>query len=276
MEDIVSEGKYSGIVLYSDLDGTLLDSRRRLHPENLEAVRHFVGNGGRFAVATGRMERTIGINFPELPLSLPCIFYNGALVYEPGTGSALHAQTIGSGIERELQAVLDRYPDAGVEILSGGQAYIVRWNDIIREQLAREGMPGLDAIWSEIPAGWYKALVIAEESTLRHAKRDLEACGRTDLEILFSESTLLDMMAAGVSKGSALEWIRRELGQDWKQLVAIGDAENDAEMVRRADVGIAVGNACEAVRQAANHVIASHVVPCIPQVLRILDAKLNL
>lgn len=267
-------GKYEGIVLYSDLDGTLLDEQRRLHPENQEAVRRFVAEGGRFAIATGRMERTIGINFPDLPVSLPCIFYNGALVRDVHAGRNLHARMLASGLERELQSILDRHPEAGVEILSGGEAYIVRWNDIIRVQLAREGMTGRDAAWSDIPGDWYKALVIADEPVLKLAKAELESFGRSDLEILFSESTLLDMMAADVSKGSALEWIRRHCGQDWKRLYAVGDAENDADLVRRADVGIAVGNACDAVKKAAAHVIEPHSVPCIPQVLGIIDASL--
>lgn len=268
-------GKYAGIVLYSDLDGTLLDENRCLSRENLEAVQLFIREGGRFAIATGRMEQTTRVNFPELPVNLPCIFYNGALVLDMETDEPLLARTIKTNLRHELQTILDKYPDAGVEILVDGHGYIVRWNDIIREQLAREGMTGEDASWDDIKDGWFKALVLAEKDTLVLARADLTAMGRDDIEILFSEDTLLDMMANGVSKGTALGWIRQKIGTDWHTVFAIGDNENDADLVRFADVGIAVGNACPSVKLAAQYVIQPHNIPCIPQVLQLIDANLE-
>lgn len=56
--------KYDGIVIYSDLDGTLLDSERNLSKENMDAINSFISQGGRFGVATGRMERTTTVKFP--------------------------------------------------------------------------------------------------------------------------------------------------------------------------------------------------------------------
>jgi hydroxymethylpyrimidine pyrophosphatase-like HAD family hydrolase len=47
-------GKFDGILLLSDLDGTLLSGTRVISPENLEALRYFMAEGGRFSVATGR------------------------------------------------------------------------------------------------------------------------------------------------------------------------------------------------------------------------------
>ena len=69
--------KYDGIVIFSDLDGTLLDDDRRLSQENYDAVARFVSQGGRFGVATGRMERTTLHNFPGLAINIPSIFLTG-------------------------------------------------------------------------------------------------------------------------------------------------------------------------------------------------------
>ena len=62
--------KYDGIALFSDLDGTLLDDRRQLSNDNLRAITYFVRNGGSFGVATGRVEQTIRLRFPELPIHI--------------------------------------------------------------------------------------------------------------------------------------------------------------------------------------------------------------
>jgi len=50
------EKKFEGLMLVSDLDGTLLNSKLEVSEENIKAVSYFVDNGGIFTIATGRME----------------------------------------------------------------------------------------------------------------------------------------------------------------------------------------------------------------------------
>ena len=71
--------KYDGIVIYSDLDGTLLnDKRGKLLKENMDAISHFVSQAGALPWQRARMERTTLINFPQLAINCPSIFFNGA------------------------------------------------------------------------------------------------------------------------------------------------------------------------------------------------------
>lgn len=266
--------KYNGIVLFSDLDGTLLDEQRRLSDENLQAIHYFVREGGRFGVATGRMERTTLINFPELPLNTPSIFFNGALVYDTIKDERVFSVFMPQGLEPVFQDILDRYPTTGVEINVPGKAYILRNNDIIRIQLAREGLMGIEAGWSEVSREWYKVLLLDDHETLKKIKADLEALKRTDIEIMFSETELLDIMAQKVSKGTALKHQMIANKDQWRKVFAVGDNDNDYEMVKAADVGIAVANARNGVKELAKHEIAHHSIPCIPQILSIIDQYL--
>lgn len=263
--------KYNGIVIISDLDGTLLNSERELDSENLEAIRGFIAGGGLFGVATGRMERTTLMRFPELPVNIPSVFYNGALIYDLQSGSALNKQVMPDGLDTFLQDLMDRYPDMGLEINADGVAYILRSNRIVETQLEREGLAGVRAQWDEVPKGWYKVLLAAENERLQVIREDLLKAGRQDIQVVFSEKQLIDIMARGVSKGKAVTDLRRAVGHGWKKVIAVGDQENDLDMLRAADIGIAVGNACTSVKEASNLVIKPHSVPCIPQVLQFID-----
>ena len=67
----------------------------------------------------------------------------------------------------------------------------------------------------------------------------------------------LDMAAPGVSKASALEEIREHLGIEQGNTVAVGDGFNDTEMLQWAGVGVAMGQAPQGVKDAADTVTAS-------------------
>lgn len=80
--------------------------------------------------------------------------------------------------------------------------------------------------------------------------------------------------ARGVSKRAAAEWVAAQLGLDLGQCAMIGDGENDLELIQAAGLGIAMGNAPESVRQAADLVV-SRVDECgLEQALDILRGQL--
>lgn len=266
--------KYDGIVLYSDLDGTLLDEERRLSKENIDAISHFVSQGGSFAIASGRMERTTLINFPQLPINCPSIFFNGAIVFDVNTQKVLFSTYMPEGLTPVLQDIINRYPTTCAEINVRGKAYVYNLNDIIRVQLKREGLEGIEGSWRDIPKDWLKVLFADKHEVLEKIKADLDKLDRDDINIVFSEYELLDIMARDVSKGSALKKLREIYKDSWRFIVAVGDNENDLEMLKQADLSIAVSNGTPRVKSISNHIISHHNIPCIPQVLEIMEAYL--
>jgi hypothetical protein len=76
----------------------------------------------------------------------------------------------------------------------------------------------------------------------------------TGLTALLTELDWVDVTAPGLSKATALEKVRANLGVDPEQTVAIGDGENDLEMLRWAARGVAMGHASALVRGAADQV----------------------
>ncbi len=69
---------------------------------------------------------------------------------------------------------------------------------------------------------------------------------------------MLEILPNGASKGAALKTLIKDLGVSSESVMAIGDAENDIEMIQLAGIGVAVGNAGQAVKDAADVVVASN------------------
>lgn len=268
---------YAGVLLWADLDGTLLNPERQLDPENLHALRQFHDGGGKFGVATGRSDHSLSLNFPELTLTLPGIFYNGALMkwaHEPDPVFFAHLPTEPVEV---LDSLLDAFPGIGVEMLQGGRAWLARTSPVLAAQLAREGLHPVACAPADVPCGWFKVLLGGEPDMLRRAHAFLSARLPASFTLVFSEDNLLEILPAGVSKGRA---IRRFLDGTAAEahvpapppvLVTVGDNDNDADMLATADIGIAMGDASAAAKSAAGHVIGTNRTACLPQVLALLE-----
>ena len=76
--------------------------------------------------------------------------------------------------------------------------------------------------------------------------------------IVFSEDTYLEILPLEVSKGAALKLLLERIGVPREQVVALGDAMNDLEMLQYAGTGVAVSNADPALRAAADFVVCSN------------------
>ena len=77
-----------------------------------------------------------------------------------------------------------------------------------------------------------------------------------ELELVYSEVSSLECSARGVSKGSGLERLCGLLGIPMAECIAAGDADNDIPMLRAAGLGVAMGNAAEHVKTAADRVVS--------------------
>ena len=68
-------------------------------------------------------------------------------------------------------------------------------------------------------------------------------------------SGMLEVLPQGASKGSGVQWLLQRLGIDPERCMALGDGENDVEMLQLCGLGVAVGNAGEAAKAAADVVL---------------------
>ncbi|TVY06732.1 Cof-type HAD-IIB family hydrolase [Paenibacillus cremeus] len=253
---------FSGCLLVTDLDGTLLGSDKQISKENLAAIERFVEEGGLFTIATGRITASARRYVEQLPVKAPAILYNGAVVYDYERDETVWAKELPESVIGVMERAMQRFPELGVEIYeeNGDSPYIVRENETTLRHRAIERFPEKAAPdYTTLSKPWMKVLFAWEPKRLDEVAAVAEELkGTADVIWVRSDDKYLELLPAGASKGHALEQLAAQLGIHSEHCVAMGDHLNDLEMIRRAGIGIAVANAHPDLLQEANHCCKHH------------------
>ena len=95
-------GKYTGKMIISDLDGTLIPRGGVISAENRQAIADFAAEGGLFAVATGRTPEAAAGYVEGLPINAPSVFFNGAMLYDWAAKKVLKTMPLTAGDKDNL------------------------------------------------------------------------------------------------------------------------------------------------------------------------------
>lgn len=248
-------------LLVADMDHTLLDEKSRLSQENLEAIRRYVEHGGRFTVATGRAPAAIEIFSELLPLiNLPAITGNGGQVVDLGRGNqVLWSWTLPEEVYPIMEETMEHFPEMGAVGYYGLDGFCsFRVNPYVEDLIWRERRPAVPTTVAASPKPWNKTLMTQAHDYMEQVQAwltpRLQGVGRT----VFSEETYLEILPLGVSKGAALSRLLEREGIAPGEVVAVGDALNDKEMLELAGLGLAVENAAPELKRVADRVICSN------------------
>lgn len=235
---------FKGVLLVSDMDGTMIQSDFSIPARNVEAIDRFIEKGGLFSLATGRMAESAGRYLHNLNTNAPCILTNGSTIYDMNTRNILWAASIPESVGVTVAEAIRRFPDIGVEIYRNEEVYIVRrsvWTD---RHTANEGFHFYSADIEDMPKDhWQKFLFAGENARLREVEAFMEREKPEGVYFVYSSTCYFEGLPEGVSKGSTLKRLARMLGISMSRTVAIGDYYNDTELVKTAGFGAAVGGA---------------------------------
>lgn len=278
-------GKFTGVLLASDFDNTLLYTEDALRtgapvpplPErNREALKYFMAQGGRFAIATGRALPAFLRHAGDVPMNAPGVVCNGAAIYDFEKGEYLDAALLDDQARQRGQAVLDRFPSVAVEAYHiDNVIHVVRPNAISRqhEHMTHVSLTEAPSL-PEVPLPLGKLLFEADHETLEGVLAFLTEQGwAEDYELIFSVSHLLEMTIKGASKGGMIRRLAARLGISMEHVYCAGDEANDLSMLQAAAEGFAPANASAAVRESGATVVCDAREGAIADVIAILDRK---
>ncbi|MCE5189795.1 MAG: HAD-IIB family hydrolase [Eubacteriales bacterium] len=250
-------GACDGYYLYCDLDGTLLDDEKRISSENRSAILSFIEQGGHFGVATGRVPSLIGAVEHDLPVNAPCILFNGAGLYDLAGQKFLAMHPIDRDpIARATERLIALDRETCVQVFTDTAIYEINPDQRDDPQTVREQIPTLSLPFPCVSGPLLKVLVANASSELETLRSALEQDGMlSDISAFRSSDTYLELVAKGISKGTTLEDVRAHCG-DVTKILAIGDYNNDLDMVSLADIGGAPANAIDEVKAAADIVLS--------------------
>lgn len=247
------------ILLVTDMDGTLLTDDKKLLNCNLEALRLFKQMGGRYAIATGRVFLSVA-NYTELLEMLePSIISNGGMIYDFAAGKALKVATLPRATAWQvLREYHQRFPFLG-SIVSANDMRIYQTigNNYTQMLFDDEHIPYFLSPPEELPADWNKILFAGPKARMPEVWAYAAERSYPGAAFVASEDHYYELLAEGVSKGSALRELCHILGHPLEDTVVIGDYFNDLEMMGEAGHSIAMANAPEEVRAAADEVTLS-------------------
>lgn len=247
---------YENMLLISDLDDTLLNSDHKISPQNKRALYEFIVGGGDFTVATGRS--LPAVEYLKLPLTLPAILYNGSAIYDTYSGDLLWSRPMQDCYIPLLREVAARFPGIGVLLITLEETYVLAGNEQVEYSRAMEQgnyIPAELSAIDNLPGSHQKFALVWEPERLAVVKRFLDdKTGALPLRAGFTYPIILECMDSGTNKGVALETFSELYGIPLERTVAIGDNLNDVEFLQTAGMGIAVGNAREPVKEAADMV----------------------
>jgi Cof subfamily protein (haloacid dehalogenase superfamily) len=241
-----------------DIDGTLLDDEKRIPERNLDALRRAREVGILIAIASGRMLPTIEPIEARLGIDTVIISYNGGKVVGPRaegrkeiSHSPVPADLAGAFIDvsRDRGLLLNYYAGDKLYAEDGGER--PRFREIYSSRTGSVyHLVDLDELRGVPPT---KLILLADPPERDRLLDDLSPRFQ-GLWLSRSDPEYLEITRAGVNKGSALPALADYFGLSRHEILAVGDADNDNEMLAAAGIGVAVRNARESTKRIADHV----------------------
>lgn len=272
---------YTKTAVFSDLDGTLFDSRGLVSKRNLEAISEYTANGGLFAIATGRSYLNAKKYLPGVRINAPCIVFNGAGVYDPETQSypyAVHADH--DAVEQVLFWCRENLPGIDTQVYGENMTYYVTPRETATEELVRQLLPNeFTSIEEILPLPWFKTLHYGQPEEMVKLERFLWESGAAQKVAIVKAITEIppyhehiELLPKNLSKGSALDVCRTLPIFSGRKMIGIGDYKNDIELLEAADIACCPQNACDEIKNLSSHILPSNnddaiaalICDCIP------------
>jgi len=261
-----------------DLDGTLLDRAGRISDANLQAVIAAQSAGVLVVPSTGRSwreSRQVLASFPLPDQSQPGVFVSGAAVSDLATGKTHDMSVIEPNLAMRVVERLRDLPEAvlvfrdaelaGHDYMVTGQGVLTPntqwWFQETGASVRFVDKPTLDDMHHTLRVG----IVATGERALQVGRWIAQTMGESvivqSFEVVQQPDSMqdvhvLEVFARDVDKWRGLDWIARQHGIDPGRVAMIGDAVNDLAAIRTAGCGIAMGNAEDQIKDAADHVTA--------------------
>ena len=253
-------GKFDGILICTDLDGTLLRNDKSISAENKQAIESFKREGGYFTFVTGRMPSYVWDMYRAVQPNAPVGCVNGGGLYDYASERYLWTH----GLDRsvlELVAYVERQmPGMGIQVNTFDTVYFCKESTALADFRAETGVPNTVCAYKEVPDPIAKILFADRDGgEIARLAALLQAHPRADeYDFIRSDRTLYEILPRGIHKGVALSKLAEILCIDPRRTVAVGDYNNDIGMLRTAGLGVAVANATDEVKAAADLVTVSN------------------
>lgn len=246
-----------------DLDGTLNNDQKQITGRTKQALLRAQEKGIRLCLASARPAPGLYRECDELHMREYrgiLMSYNGGCIEDAATGSVLYSLAMNPGKARSVLKLLKTLPVT--VILDNGKKFFVENKNGYKVQyecqnnrMDCEEVEDLTGILDFLPV---KILMSVDPDKITAVRRKIAEQLPEDLNVVQTAPFYLEVIPKCIDKGKGLEKVCQRLGIDSSDSISFGDSENDIPMLQGAGIGVAMGNASENVKKAADMITASN------------------
>lgn len=245
-------------VVFSDVDGTILDGNHRIGHRTAQVARALEERGIPLVLVSARMPEALSDIRDALGSRSPVVCYGGAYVLDEW-GEELLSCPISLGCALEVRDFIAcDVPDVCC-MAYGYHTWVT--SDRSDPRVAREeAIVGVESAQGALEdhfteRGVHKFLLVGDPETVLRAEREVSSAFPC-LSVARSSPTLCEVMDGRANKADGIRCVCRHLGVSTRDAVSFGDGENDIDMLRLVQESWAMANASPEVKAAARHVTA--------------------
>ncbi len=250
-------------ILFTDLDGTLLNNESRVSGYSIEVIRRMTEAGHKLVLASGRPLGSIKEVKELAGLDMPGVYItanNGSLVYDCDADKIIYTDPVPLKLVGAIwqMAVLK---DVHIQTYTADDIVTPKEDAEIHKYMSKIH---LSVIYAADPLDVLKdappkmlAIRLTDLDTLEEFRQDVLSAYGDTVDALYSEPEYLEIYSRTAGKGAALKWLCDHLGVPIEDSYAAGDAMNDISMIKAAGHGIVMCNAASQVQEYAD-IITKH------------------
>lgn len=264
-------------IFYTDLDGTLLVNKPKLHAPEIcvNEAKKWIESGSYFSVATGRNYSEIFNHITNIEVNLPMVLCNGALVYEKHTDRIIYENILLSEFVEEV-ILYTKTNKLSVACFSTSHGTIIL-ESTDKKLLKEVNFPYILMSEQELRRSrLYKMCFYTQEDKYNEMLKDVRNFKTIhNMSIQPSGVNFIDVVNQGVSKAVGIkEAIKAHNINDY-HLYAIGDQLNDIDMLKHANTSFAPLNATKEVLEIVDHVVKKHEEYAVYEAFKLIEEKLK-
>lgn len=253
--------RFDDIIIATDLDGTFLGKDSRVVPENLEAIRYFKEQGGHITFSTGRSVGALRVVCPEAweVANLCGILANGSLLYDFATDTV--CDEIFMPYEKTVALLNDchsLFPHIGVRVVKSENYLVTNSTPFLHNDIKKLLDKTTYLTPNELPCDINKFVFVAPPDDYPPLEAYLSTRDTSDFAIFHSSPRLLEVCNVNATKGKRLPQLKKYVSHPNPTVYAVGDFNNDIDMLRCADVAACPANAVDEVKSICSLHLCDH------------------
>lgn len=242
--------KYQLIAI--DIDGTLLNDKKEILEETKNDIIEAHQKGKVIAISTGRAYYPAMKYFSQFDFNIPLILFNGGRVRMSHADSDIYSKTFDNDLANKIFNIINDN-DGTCCFWSGDAVYFNKDNNYCQYYATLTSIKPIIINEDFILKDINKFIWFDKPDNLKMIQNNILSIV-DGINYFKSQLEMLEIVPCGVSKGDALKFLADYLKIDVSQVIAIGDDENDISMIKYADLGVAMGNAKEIVKECSNYI----------------------